>query len=79
MGEEKSRLVRRMRLDVAAMVLSFFVQGAFLANVLESGGEAAAWIAWVVVLVIVIVVMVVAGTRASRLSKRYRQLKWGER
>jgi hypothetical protein len=76
---EEHVLANRIRVYVFVMVASFFLQGAFLASALSSEGSTAAWAIWGAVLVFAAAVAIYAGVRASRLSKRYRQLKWGER
>lgn len=75
---DERRLSARIRTYVAAMVLSFFLQGAFLANALRSGGSLEAWLTWGVVVVVALAGIVFAGVRASRLARRYRRLRWGE-
>ena len=78
MDPRERQLATRIRLDILVMSASFALQGAFLASALSSG-EAGMWLAWLVVLVFACVCIVVAGRRASRLSKQYRRLKWGEK
>lgn len=78
-SEEERRLVRRIRFNIAVIVLGFFLQGAFLATALKSGGSVRDWIAWAVVVIVALGAIVVAAVRASRMSKRCRLLKWGER
>lgn len=61
------------------MVLSFFLQGAFLVNALRSGGSLEAWLTWGVVVVVALAGIVFAGVRAGRLARRYRRSRWGGR
>jgi hypothetical protein len=76
---EEHVLANRIRVYVFVMVASFSLQGAFLASALRSDGSTVAWAMWAAVLVFAAAVAIYAGVRASRLSKRYRQLKWGEK
>ncbi|MFM2719778.1 hypothetical protein [Microbacterium mcarthurae (nom. nud.)] len=78
-GSELRRLSARTRTYVAAMVLSFFLQGAFLVNAVRSEESLGAWLTWGVVFVIALAGIVFTGVRASRLARRYRRLRWGER
>lgn len=75
---KERHLVNRIRLYIFVMVTSFFLQGAFLSSAIESNGSTAAWIVWAVVLTFSITTATIAGVRASRLSKQYKKLKWGE-
>lgn len=80
MGEHEERaLVTRIRLDIFIGVITFGLQGAFLANALQNGDDAGAWVLWGVIVLVSAAVIVSAMRRASRLSKRWRQHKWGER
>ena len=74
----QQRLARRIWTYVIAMILSFFLQGAFLVNALQSDGAIEAWLTWVVVLALAIAAIIVAAVRSGRMAKRYRKLKWGE-
>ncbi len=76
---EERALVTRIRLDVFICVITFGLQGAFLANALQNGDDAGPWIVWGVVLLFSAAAIVFAMRRASRLSKRWRQHKWGEK
>jgi hypothetical protein len=76
---EEHVLENRIRVYVFVLVASFSLQGAFFASALSSDGSTVAWAMWVAVLVVVAAVAIYAGVRASRLAKRYRQLKWGEK
>ena len=75
---EEQGLVRRIRVYIFVMVACFFLQAAFLASAIRSAGSTEAWVIWGAVLAFVAAAAVYAGVRASRLSKRYRQMKWGE-
>jgi hypothetical protein len=77
-SDELDRLAKRIRTYVIAMILSFFLQGAFLVNALQSDEALGAWLTWVVVLVFAIAAIVFAAVRSGRMAKRYRHLKWGE-
>ncbi|MFP7834626.1 hypothetical protein [Marisediminicola sp. LYQ134] len=76
---EEQLLATRIRSYVVAAVLSFSVQGAFLVSAIESDGSTTAWMIWVAALAFTVTVMVYAMVRASKLSKRYRYLKYGEK
>lgn len=76
---DERRLSARTRTYVAAMVMSFFLQGAFLVNALRSEESLGAWLTWGVVFVVALAGIVFAGVRANRLARRYRRLRWGER
>ncbi len=78
MTNEEASLTRRIRIDIAAMVLTFFLQGAFLVNALRNGSTTG-WVTWAVVAALAGIVIFFAGRRASRLSRRYRQLRWGDK
>ncbi|RWR16350.1 hypothetical protein D8Y23_13730 [Microbacterium enclense] len=69
-------LVSRIRTSILVMVLSFFVQGAFLANALRSG-DAGAWILWAVSLAVAVFFITIAGIRVVPLSREHRRRTWG--
>jgi hypothetical protein len=76
---EERAVVTRIRLDVFICITTFGLQGAFLANALHSGNGLGPWVLWGVILLFSAAVIVFAMRRASRLSKRWRQHKWGEK
>jgi hypothetical protein len=56
----------RIRTLVAVMVLSFFVQGSFMASALQRS-ETQGWVLWAVVLVLACMAIVVAAIKATAL------------
>jgi hypothetical protein len=76
---EEQLLLKRMRTYAMAQVLSVALQGAFLVSALKSNGSTTSWIMWVAALAFTVTVWVYAAPRVSKLSKRYRYLKWGEK
>lgn len=71
-------LATRIRSYVLAMILSCFLQGAFLANAI-SREDSLWWAIWVGVLVIALVLIGIAAVRVTPLSREYRSRTWGER
>lgn len=70
-------LTARIRNYVLAMVLSFFLQGAFLANAIQRD-DSLWWAIWVAVLVLAIVLIGISAVRVMPLSREYRRRTWGE-
>ncbi|MCT2084784.1 hypothetical protein M3D75_01495 [Microbacterium enclense] len=69
-------LVSRIRTYILVMVLSFFGQGAFLANALQSG-DVGPWILWAVSLAVAVVFITIACIRVVPLSREHRRRTWG--
>jgi hypothetical protein len=76
---DEQRLANRIRVYVLVAVLSISLQGVFLSSAIKSDGSSGAWVLWLVILAFSATTTTIACVRASRLSKRYRQLKWGEK
>lgn len=71
-------LAWRIRSYVIAAVLSFALQGAFLAHAIE-GDSALWWLVWAAVFVLVGFLITVAMISAVPLSREYRRRMWGEK
>ncbi len=76
---EERALLTRIRLDTFICIVTFGLQGAFLANALRNGDDAGPWVLWGVILLVSAAVIVFAMRRATRLSKKWRQHKWDEK
>jgi hypothetical protein len=76
---EERRLARRIRLDVLVALASFFLQSSVLGYALFTDGSTRVWVLWVALLAFSGSVATFSLVRASRLSRRYRFLKWGEK
>lgn len=76
---EQRRLARRIRTDVVVAIVCFSLQGSVLAYAITSDGSQQAWVLWVAVFAFSASTATYALVRASRLAKRYRYLKWGEK
>lgn len=68
-GRRGMSRVGRIRSLVAVMVLSFFVQGSFLASALQRS-ETQGWVLWAVVFVLACVAIVVAAMKATALVRQ---------
>ncbi len=69
-------LVSRIRTYILVMVLSFFVQGSFLANALQSDDQGS-WILWAVSLAVAVILITYACIRVVPLSREHRRRTWG--
>jgi hypothetical protein len=76
---EEQQLARRIREYVVSAIASFSLQGAVLAYALFTEGSARVWTLWAVVFALSVATTSVALVRATRLSKRFRFLRWGEK
>lgn len=76
---EEQRLARRIRTYVVVALLSISLQGMVLAYALDGHGSVGMWVLWAAVFVFSATATTCAMVRASKLSKRYRRLKWGEK
>ena len=76
---EERRLLHRIRLDVLVAVACLSLQGSVLGYAIFTDGSTRVWVLWVVVLAFSATAATIALVRATRLSKRYRSLKWGEK
>ncbi len=80
MNEHEERaLLTRVRLDTFICIITFGLQGAFLANALQNSDDVGPWVLWGVILLFSTAVIVFAMRRAMRLAKKWRQHKWGEK
>jgi hypothetical protein len=76
---EERYLAHRIRIDVLVAVACFFLQSSVLGHAIFADGSPWSWILWVVVFAFSASAATYALVRATRLSKRYRYLKWGEK
>lgn len=76
---EERRLAHRIRLDVLLAIACFSLQGIVLAYAIGSNGSPRAWVFWIAVFAFSASAATYAMIRASKLSKRYRYLKWGDK
>jgi hypothetical protein len=76
---EERRLIYRIRVYIVVGILSVSLQGVVLASAIESSGSTRVWVLWAAVFAFSATTTAIACVRASRLSKRYRQLKWEEK
>lgn len=78
-GSEERLLATRIRRDVLVAIACVSLQGAVLGYAIFTDGSTRVWVLWAVVLIFSITAGSFALVRATRLSRRYRFLKWGEK
>jgi hypothetical protein len=76
---DEQQLARRIREYMVAAIASFSLQGGVLAYALFTEGSTRVWTLWAAVFALSVATISVALVRATRLSKRFRSVKWGEK